>query len=170
MSEQTPEPQTESVQEAPKPAGEEQQPEKYDREYVERLRRETAKFRSEAKANAEAAKRLAELEDAQKTDAEKLTGRVEAAERERDEVRSQLLRLQVAVEKGLTQGQAKRLVGSTREELEADADELLAEFSPKQESPPSFDGGVRMDPQLGDTSPRGLIAAGLAQNSKSRRR
>jgi len=38
------------------------------------------------------------------------------------------MRLEVALDKGLTKVQAKRLIGSTVEELEADADELLASF------------------------------------------
>jgi hypothetical protein len=38
------------------------------------------------------------------------------------------LRLTVALEKGLTAVQAKRLMGNTKEELEADADELVASF------------------------------------------
>ena len=40
------------------------------------------------------------------------------------------LRLQVALDKGLTSLQAKRLVGTTQEELEADADELLKAWGP----------------------------------------
>lgn len=38
------------------------------------------------------------------------------------------LRLEVALDKGLTKVQAKRLLGTTVEELEADADELVASF------------------------------------------
>lgn len=38
------------------------------------------------------------------------------------------LRLTVAIEKGLNKAQLKRLMGSTKEELEADADELLSTF------------------------------------------
>lgn len=38
------------------------------------------------------------------------------------------LRYEIALDKGLTRRQALRLVGSTKEELEEDADELLAEF------------------------------------------
>ena len=38
------------------------------------------------------------------------------------------LRAEVSNAKGLTPTQAKRLVGATREELEADADELLADL------------------------------------------
>jgi hypothetical protein len=41
---------------------------------------------------------------------------------------AELLRVQVAADKGLTVAQAKRLQGSTKEELEADADALKAEF------------------------------------------
>jgi hypothetical protein len=40
-------------------------------------------------------------------------------------------RLEVAMEKGLSPLQAKRLVGETKEELEADADEILELFGPK---------------------------------------
>jgi len=39
-----------------------------------------------------------------------------------------VLRLEVASEQGLTSAQAKRLVGTTRDELEADAKELLDTF------------------------------------------
>lgn len=39
-----------------------------------------------------------------------------------------VLRLEVALEKGLTAVQAKRLVGATKDELEADAEELIASF------------------------------------------
>lgn len=40
----------------------------------------------------------------------------------------QTLRLEIALDKGLTKRQAARLVGNTREELEEDAEELLKEF------------------------------------------
>jgi hypothetical protein len=42
------------------------------------------------------------------------------------------MRLEVAALKGLTPKQAQRLVGSTVEELEADADELLSSFTPTE--------------------------------------
>ena len=41
------------------------------------------------------------------------------------------IRQQVIEAKGLTEFYAKRLTGSTREELEADADDLLAVFPPR---------------------------------------
>ncbi|MGI5404116.1 hypothetical protein ACQEVG_32640 [Streptomyces sp. CA-135486] len=45
---------------------------------------------------------------------------------------AELLRVQVAADKGLTVAQARRLQGSTKEELEADADALKAEFGTGQ--------------------------------------
>jgi hypothetical protein len=84
------------------------------------------------------AKKAREAEEARKTDLEKLTERAASAEKERDHHAVTATRLQVAIEKGLTASQAKRLVGSTREELEADADELLADLkgSDKPKDPP----------------------------------
>ena len=87
------------------------------------------------KANDEAAAfrhKLKELEDRDKSDSEKLTERVSAAEKRAAEAEARALRLEVASAKGLTPSQAKRLVGATREELEADADEILADFAPQR--------------------------------------
>jgi hypothetical protein len=73
--------------------------------------------------------KLKEFEDRDKSEAQKLAERAEAAERRVKEIESHAIRLEVAAEKGLTPAQAKRLVGSTREELLADADELLTSFA-----------------------------------------
>lgn len=86
------------------------------------------------KANDEAAAsrhKLKELEDRDKSDSEKLAERVAAAEKRAADAEAKALRLEVAAAKGLTPSQVKRLVGTTREELEADADELLADFAPR---------------------------------------
>lgn len=69
--------------------------------------------------------RLKEIEDAQKSEQEKLTERAEKAEREAAEARIALMRRDVAADKQLPPAMADRLRGTTREELEADADELL---------------------------------------------
>lgn len=99
----------------------------------EKLREGGLKALKAERARAEAAeKRLAEFEkaekekaDAEKTELEKLaeanadaTSKLSAAEK-------RLVRLEIALAKGLTQAQMKRLVGDTQEELEADAEELL---------------------------------------------
>lgn len=89
---------------------------------------EARKWERLAKTNKDAADKLAALEDSKKTETEKLTERATAAETRAAEAESKALRLEVAAAKGLTQAQAKRLVGSTQAELEADADELLASF------------------------------------------
>ncbi|MCZ7526562.1 MAG: hypothetical protein M5U14_09405 [Acidimicrobiia bacterium] len=75
-------------------------------------------------------------------DAERRARR-DAERRERElrarvaELESAELRRDVAAEKGLTAEQARRLTGATREELEADADDLLAAFGTPSKAPPS---------------------------------
>lgn len=70
--------------------------------------------------------------DADKSEAEKRA----AAEQRAAEAELKATRLEVAAEKGLTPAQAKRLVGTTREELEADADEILRDFPVAPAAPP----------------------------------
>lgn len=81
--------------------------------------------------------RLKEFEDAQKSDSEKLTDRLTEAETRALTAERELMRLQVATAKGLTATQAKRLVGDTIEELENDADEILAAFTPAASDQPA---------------------------------
>ena len=88
---------------------------------------------AEAKANAEAAKRLKEMEDADKSEVERAAEAAKAAEKRAEEAEARALRLEIAHEKGLSPSQAKRLVGSSREELEADAAELLEAFKPTED-------------------------------------
>jgi hypothetical protein len=123
------------------------------------------KHDDQAKANADAAKRLAEIEDASKSDLQKAADKVTAAERRAAESEARALRLEVAGDKGLTPKQAKRLVGSTREELEADADEILADFGSKE--PPArpagrprenLRGGGDPTDEPAETDPRKLAA------------
>jgi len=92
------------------------------------------KHEAQAKANADAARKLAALEEAGKTEAQKAadTAAEDKAARVAAEARAD--RLEVAMAKGLTPGQAKRLQGATRAELEADADDLLESF-PAAEPP-----------------------------------
>lgn len=96
------------------------------------------------KRAAAAEKRAKELEDAAKTDEEKREEAKATAEREATEAKAEAMRLRVAIKKGLTETQAKRLIGSTEDELEADADELLASF--KQEGDEGEGGKGRQRP------------------------
>lgn len=76
-----------------------------------------------ARANEDAAKRLAELEDAQKSEAQKQQEALEKAQRELAELTVAKTRAEVAAAKGVP---AELLTGSTQEELEAAADALNA--------------------------------------------
>lgn len=87
-----------------------------DRIVKERVQREKAKY--------------ADYDDLKTKAGEKATleERVADIERQARESEARALRAEVANAKGLTASQAKRLVGSSREELEADADELLKDI------------------------------------------
>jgi hypothetical protein len=95
--------------------------------------------RKHEKQAKELATRLQELEDRDKSEGEKLAGRIAAAEKRADEAEARAIRLEVATSKGLTAAQAKRLVGATKEELEADADELISTFKPAEPDPVDTD-------------------------------
>jgi len=116
---------------------------------VEFWKQKAREQETRAKANATAAEKLAAFEDRDKTEAQRLTDRADAAEKRAQDLEARALRLEVASEQGLTPAQAKRLVGSTREELEADAKELLETFKPSMPDDPtsrvadSLDLGVR---------------------------
>lgn len=63
-----------------------------------------------------------------------LEERVAQIERQAQESETRALRAEVANVKGLTATQAKRLIGATREELEADADELLRDIGAQKKT------------------------------------
>ena len=94
---------------------------------------EAAKYRTEAKANADAAKRLADIEEAQKTEAQKLADRLAAAEEKATKAELKALRSDIAQAKGVPAG---LLTGSTEEELNASAD-ALREFRGEAAKPPA---------------------------------
>lgn len=93
---------------------------------------ERKRARDEKKRADELAARLKEIEDKDKSETEKLSGKLTEAEQRAASAEARAMRLEVAHDKALTTAQANRLVGTTKEELEADADELLAQFSPKE--------------------------------------
>jgi hypothetical protein len=107
-----------------------------------------------AKENAAAAKKLAEIEESSKSDLEKANARADAAEKLAAERELESARNRVALAKGLSATQAKRLVGNTQDELEADADELLADLKTTAKTAPTTDGqGKRGEAVGGDTKP-----------------
>ena len=84
---------------------------------------------ADAKANEGAAQRLAEIEEAQKTEAQKAQERLDAAEKRASELELKAMRAEVAATKGVPVG---LLSGGSQEELEASADALI-EFRGAQE-------------------------------------
>lgn len=102
------------------------------RDALKKANTEAAKYRSRAKELEPFEAKAREAEDASKTEIERATEKLTAAERRAQEAEAKAMRLEVAASKGLTPAQAKRLVGATVEELEADADELLASFTPQE--------------------------------------
>lgn len=113
------------------------EPKTFDADYVSKLRQEAAKYRTEAKANADAAKRLAEIEEAQKTETQKLADRLAAAEKKAQDAELRALRADIAQAKGVP---AALLTGSTEDELNASADALIAfrgDVKPPSAVPPA---------------------------------
>jgi hypothetical protein len=127
----------------------------------DRLSRERSKYSDYETLKAKADK-YDEVEAANQTELEKAQNALKTAQEERDRIAADKLRLEVASEKNVP---AKLLAGTTREELEAAADELL-----------SWSGGVAADkpnspkpnPQQGQpSSPKGTgRAAGAAEVAK----
>lgn len=87
-------------------------------------------WKSEAK---DLRSKVKEFEDSQKTDEQRQQERLSELESTAKKSTLEAARLRVALRKGLNEAQAKRLVGDSEEDLEADADELLATFAPAEE-------------------------------------
>jgi hypothetical protein len=117
------------------------EPTTFSPEYVKELRAEAARHRKEAQ---EAKAKASEYEDRDKSELEKITGKLTKAEERAQAAENTLLRFQVAAEKQLPKELIPRLRGSTEEELAADADELLNLVKSRNDNDkPDFDGGAR---------------------------
>jgi hypothetical protein len=81
------------------------------------------KWEAQAKANKDAADELAKIKDSQKSAEQKTADRIAALEAKAAEAESKAIRAEVAAEKGVP---VALLTGSTREDLEAAADALIA--------------------------------------------
>lgn len=121
------------------------------------LEAERAANKASKKQIADLQAKLKEYEDRDKSDAEKTAERLAQLEKDTAASRSRADRLEVALDKGLPKTLADRLRGSTREELEADADELLKLVNAQKPKTP------KPDPSQGhgggDTKPTSLEEA-----------
>lgn len=110
------------------------------------LRKALASERAKAKAAEQERDQLKASIAEGKTDAERVAGTLAELKARADAADLRAMRAEVAASKGLTTAQARRLQGSTVEELEADADELVAAFKPVDDAggaPPADDGRRR---------------------------
>lgn len=81
-------------------AGDEKQ-DTFDRAYVEKLRKEAAKYRNQAKELEPLAQKMRELEESQKTDLEKARERIAQLEADAAAAKTQALRAKVAAANGV---------------------------------------------------------------------
>jgi hypothetical protein len=123
---------------------------------LDRLERDGAKYRKRIRELEPLADEAQKLRDSQKSELEKLTEQLQAAQAESASATAAQLRIDVALEKapdGMSKAQirklAKRLTGSNREELEEDAEELFAEFAPVNDSDGGSNGAQRPRESLG---------------------
>lgn len=157
-----------------KPDGDDKKPEPFDearfQKALNKKNSENANLRKRLAELEPLAAKAKELEDAGKSESERLTERASSAEERANAAEQKALRLEVAMEKGLTPAQARRLVGATKEELEEDADDLLASFAPSKDGKTTSKvvgrpkeklprGGGDPDEPIEETDPRKLAAS-----------
>ena len=105
---------------------------------AEKWKKFARKHEDEVKTLRPAAARLAEIEESQKSEQQRLADRASAAEAKVAEIEARAMRAEVAAAKGIP---VVLLSGTTQEELEASADALLAFRGEKPR--PDFGGGQR---------------------------
>jgi hypothetical protein len=98
----------------------------FDAEYVDKLRKESARYRTEAKANSDAAKELGAIKAANQTESEKVAQRIADLETELGKTRQDTLRLGIAAKHGITEPDdiSLFLTGTDEETLTAQAKRL----------------------------------------------
>jgi hypothetical protein len=95
------------------------------------------------------AEKLAEIEAEKQTDLERLTSERDGLKETLTPLQTENLRLRVALDKKVPPPLIDRLKGGTKEEMEADADELLKFVGGKEPEPdPDFEGGARSTPPV----------------------
>ena len=106
------------------------------------------------------AKQFDTLEAASKSELERAQEQANLLQRELETTQRQALVASVALDKGLPANLARRLQGDSREDLEADAEELLSQFQASQSSEPR---APRADPSQGSSSSGATASADPAQ-------
>ena len=108
-------------------------PKVFDAEYVDKLRKESAKYRTEARANAEAARRLSEIEQSQKSDQQKADDRIKDLEAKFAAAEARALRAEIANAHGISaEDRDLFLTGTDVETLTAQAKRLAERASERK--------------------------------------
>jgi hypothetical protein len=132
---------------------------------VEKWKALSRKNEARAEENADKAKRFDAIEDENRTELDRVTARAEAAEKiiadNKAKEEAAALREEIAKAKGFEERKVpvSALRGTTREELEAHADELLA-LLPVPPAAPSADGQGQTGKPIGEgeMSPEDIVA------------
>lgn len=127
---------------APKPSAEPPQPAAQPAETD--WKAEARKWEARAKENNQAAKKLADLEEANKTEAQKLADRASKAEQTAAAAQAEALRWRIATKHGIGDEDAETfLTGTSEEVLTRQAERLVALRTPQQ---PAAAGGQQRTP------------------------
>lgn len=128
---------------------------------VEKWKALSRKHEEQAKANVEAAQRLAQLEDANKSELERQAEALTRTQQERDAALTEAARLRAAVKHGLSDDDLDLLGTGTPDEIEARASKLAARLaasgSPRRPGPDPTQ-GTAADP---NTSTAAQFAAAI---------
>lgn len=103
----------------------------FDKAIGDRLRRERANYADHDTYKASHTE-LQKIRDGEKSEVQKERERADAAEKRANEADHRELQRAVAEAKGIPLKHAARLRGSTKEELEADADDYLEDYTPPE--------------------------------------
>ena len=125
---------------------------------TELLRKERAARKKAEAELSRATKRLNEIDDAGKSEQQKMADAVAAANARAERAELAILRAQVATRKKLPADLAERLVGTTEDELEADADRLVAQITSVTPRP-QMDPGPRGEDQTAAPDVNALLAS-----------
>ncbi|MFC9769465.1 hypothetical protein [Rhodococcus jostii] len=134
------------------------------REKLTKANREAAKYRTEAKANADAAKRLAEIEEANKSEADKAAERLAAAEQRARELEAKAVRAEIAGDVGIPAEILSGPADQSTESLQGFAEKVIAWRD--QSAPPPPATGVHV-PTEGKTAPSVSIDDQIAEAERS---
>jgi hypothetical protein len=95
---------------------------------LDEARRDAAKHRTRNKELEPLAKKAQELEDAQKSEQQRLTDQLAAAQKERADAQADALRMRVAVKHGVRHDDLDLLGSGSEEEIDARAQRLVAYY------------------------------------------